>query len=187
MNLKQLFSIPLYTEENFLSIQECDELLSKILKIETKEHDALPEGKSSFYAGNLLDNLQDDLYLKNKILERCIEFSKQIGTQVREILNSWYNIQELNSELLEHTHPLSTLSCALYINVDENNSALKFTNPNPFIGNQANTHPSPYNFHWWGENVAKGKLIIFPSWLKHSAAKNNQETTKRVVISINAV
>lgn len=132
MNFKQLFSIPLYTEENFLSIQECDELLSKIL-------------------------------------------------------NSWYNIQELNSELLDHTHPLSTLSCALYINVDENNSALKFTNPNPFIGNQANTHPSPYNFDWWKENVAKGKLIIFPSWLKHGATKSNQETTKRVVISVNAV
>lgn len=121
-----------------------------------------------------------DLY--NNI-QKCINnFTSSSNLPECVLISSWFNIQQSFSILKRHSHisgeGVSSVSGALYINIDEESSNISFENPNPYgiLYKEAN----------YTINPSIGDLILFPSWLIHSSDKINL-TKNRIVISFNAI
>ena len=170
----------------FISSKECNKIfkLLKTKKVDT--HPAVTKGKSSHHSSintNILSETSLDL---NTPLQ---EYSNQSGIKIaNKITYSWFNIQDKESVLKEHTHPNSILSGGLFINVGKKASKLYFHNPNPFVSYTETKEPlNNYSYDWYSFNPKKGDLIIFPSWLRHGSNGYKNLYSNRTVISFNAV
>ena len=191
MNILSLFSVPVTRHENFLSKEECSEILEYIKDAKTHKHPALIGKSESTYD---LTSSIFDLFpncLKSQIVARLSEnlnlFAGAIGYPNQEIANSWHNIQSENSILKMHTHPTSRISGALYLLVDENSSEITFANPNASLVSYAGfKHETPYSFISYSFKPHIGDLFMFPSWLEHGSNGVANATNKRIVISFNS-
>ena len=104
--------------------------------------------------------------------------------------NSWFNLQSEGSVLRQHNHPFSVISAALFVNAPKNCSKLYFENPNPHIEfnyrlDEKGRDESLYEY--WHFEPESGDLVIFPSWLKHGSMYEKNNSTDRLVISVNSV
>ena len=170
----------------FINSKECNKIfkLLKTKKVDT--HPSVIKGKSSHPLSintNILSETSLDL---NTPLQ---EYSNQSGIKIaNKITNSWFNIQDKESVLKEHTHPNSVLSGALFINVGEKASKLYFHNPNPFVYFINREEPAnDYTYEYYYFPPKKGDLIIFPSWLRHGSNGQKNLYSNRTVISFNVV
>ena len=110
------------------------------------------------------------------------------GYQV--IDNMWANVNGPGSYNLLHLHPSSCFSGVYYIKGNEKSGAIRFRNPNTplefVIGPQHVQEHNGFNSASWKIFPEPGKLVIFPSWLLHDVAPN-QDTADRISISFNSV
>ena len=172
----------------FLTINECDEIVSKIDLSKFESHKALIGSSVSNHhikKTETLDNIEEYLKIKDRLQSEVDTYNNISGMRKAGIFNSWINIQYKGSELLKHTHPQCAVSGAVYLKVDSNSSKLFFYNPNPYIAITEADDYTPYTFEqvWITPNI--GDLVIFPSWLTHgSNGINNSE--ERIVLSFNA-
>ncbi|NBS07432.1 MAG: hypothetical protein EBS69_08620 [Verrucomicrobia bacterium] len=156
----------------------------------------LGEGKSSYDINSqILDKIGMDVKSCNKInvfLQGLLDqYTLDIGINSVQVQNSWFNIQQENSTLLQHYHPMSVISAAIYVKVDEKSSKIYFENPNNLVRhlNSYKGEVNSYNkfnneFFWF--SVKPGDIIIFPSWIKHGGHFETNKTFDRTVISLNA-
>ena len=88
---------------------------------------------------------------------------------------------------MNHDHPNSVLSVALYINVDKCGSDLTFFNPNSLMSFSWNLTPG-INFDHSRYKISpeNGDMYIFPSWLQHGSS-SFVGTKNRIVISANSI
>jgi len=178
---------------SFLTQKQCDDIIKYSRDKEFESHRLLTSGSVSTFLkySKLVDDLDVDvrscLGVKNKLHDAVRSYSDETGINFTEITNSWVNFQTENSQLLKHTHPLSCISGAIYLNVDCNSSRIYFYNPNPFI-----------EFTSWIDNTDKqyshkaiwfkpknGDLLMFPSWLSHGSDSDINMTKDRAVLSFN--
>ena len=189
-----LFPTPITVIEQFLTETQCNDIISYCQTLPMQAHDALTdESTSSFYSepkkliqdiSNGVDSCKDlELDLNNYL----VDYSMISGFQGIAIDNSWINIQKKNSKLKKHSHPLSSISGALYLKVDSNSSKIYFYNPNPFIQFSKTTGSTPYvsESAWFEPKV--GDLILFPSWLMHGSDSDINNTEDRTVLSFNTI
>ena len=80
-------------------------------------HLTILNGISSFMPGENV-NIVNELGLEEKVQERLNNYTQETGLAEQEICQSWFNIQNIGSQVIDHTHSGSNLSGALYINVD---------------------------------------------------------------------
>ena len=152
-------------------------------------HLTILNGISSFMPGENV-NIVNELGLEEKVQERLNNYTQETGLAEQEICQSWFNIQNVGSQLLEHCHSGATLSCALYINVNGVQDSLCFQNPNPFVDTVWNSHarvPTLYNFKYQSVVPKNGDLIIFPSWLTHGSYYQSNKTVDRTLISFDTI
>jgi len=154
------------------------------------------EGKSSYDINSrILENIGKDVSSCNKInvfIQGLLDqYTADINIKNLQIQNSWFNVQQQNSMLLQHYHPMSIVSAALYINVDASSSKIYFENPNNLIRhlNSYKGELNSYNkfnneFFWF--SVKPGDIIFFPSWIKHGGYFESNNTKDRMAISLNA-
>ena len=117
-------------------------------------------------------------------LQYCLdEYALKLGEHALKITNNWFNIQYECSALIEHVHPGSIVSGALYVNVDERSSNLRFKNINPYAHFSDHANETNYNCFYEEFEPQNGTLILFPSWLPHDSLPNKSK--ERVVISFN--
>lgn len=117
-------------------------------------------------------------------------YAKQYGIQPVTLTNSWFNLQSEGSVLRQHNHPFSVISAALFVNAPKNCSKLYFENPNPHIEFNYRLDEKGRNeslYEYWHFEPESGDLVIFPSWLKHGSMYEKNNSTDRLVISVNAV
>jgi uncharacterized protein (TIGR02466 family) len=149
------------------------------------------KGKSTFHTDQKLleslENISSCKDLKSKIGKMINDYALTSGFSFSEIQNSWANVQYPESVLDEHAHPLSSISGALYLNVDELSSSLYFQNPNPYLDYTKITEHTQYSYHWTEIKPQNGLLLLFPSWLKHGSNGQMNQTEKRIVLSFNAI
>jgi len=154
------------------------------------------EGKSSYDINSqILDLIGLEVPSCNKInvfIQGLLEqFASEINVKDIKVQNSWFNIQQPNSTLLQHYHPMSIVSAAIYINVDESSSKIYFENPNNLIRHlnsykgEVNTYNKFNNEFFWF-SVKPGDIIFFPSWIKHGGYSAQNSSIDRMVISLNA-
>ena len=110
----------------------------------------------------------------DKTIENC---SKQIGIPTLKLQNYWCNINTFGDYNTMHNHRGSVLSGVFYVDVpDENMGSINFfrqddiqyflpplENYNNFTGEKATYKPE------------SGRVLIFPSWLKHSVDGSRSE------------
>ena len=178
-----LFPIPVLRVKNFITEDERFDLLKRIDCIKHEEHPTLIGDTVSSH--NIKNNLLENS-LVDKLQDPLDYYCKVNGLAKVKITNSWSNIQNKNSRLLDHRHPESKISGALYINVSMNSSNLYFLNPNPFNEFVDYIEETEYNFSYVRIEPENCQLILFPSWLKHGSHEETNNMDNRIVVSFNA-
>jgi uncharacterized protein (TIGR02466 family) len=179
---------------NFLTQEQCDDIITYAKDKEFKPHLSLTNGSVSTHSEHtqfldvLCAEVQSCLDVKDKLYDVVKMYSTETGIDFKEISNSWMNFQTKNSRLLKHTHPLSCISGAIYLNVDDDSSKIYFYNPNPFI-EFTSWIKGTYNeyshaFFWF--KPENGDLLMFPSWLSHGSDFEVNMTEDRAVLSFNS-
>lgn len=140
---------------------------------------------TSYPMGSFFDKLPDEIQvpLLQKIQYCLLDYATKLGESNFRVTNSWFNIQYECSALHEHVHPGSIVSGALYVNVDEGSSSLRFKNINPYAHFSEHVTLTDYNCDYEEFEPKNGTLVLFPSWLPHYSLPNTSK--ERVVISFN--
>tara|TARA_B110000858_G_scaffold57058_1_gene66490 strand:+ start:7134 stop:7862 length:729 start_codon:yes stop_codon:yes gene_type:complete len=131
--------------------------------------------------------------VKKALTDSVNEYFKKVinnGIDTKlHISNSWLTASQNGESHHVHTHPNSIISCVLYLNVDEEEDSILFSNPNS--GNMfGNMRFSPYGSKWmqraWKVQPNNNTLIMFPSTLEHEVP-TRAETCKgeRMSMSFN--
>ena len=158
-----------------------------ILKIKEEE----PEGvKKTNYGGWQSKNYKEFpkvfKLIADKIDSTIKSCAKQIGVPELSLKSFWCNVNTYGDYNTLHNHRGSILSGVFYVDVpDENMGNINFqrsddieyylpplNNYNNFTGEKASYKPE------------SGKVLIFPSWLKHSVDGSRSEQ-QRISISFN--
>ena len=181
MNITPLFPTPLGIVSNFISSKERIQLLKNIQSLSHSPHGTIMGNGASTHGYNMNFVNRD---IKNRIQTAVNEYVGAYGCYAAPLRNIWSNIQNAGSGLKEHTHPQSTVSGALYINVDET-CMLYFHNPNPYVIFSEYEERNPYNSEWFGVRVENRQLVLFPSWLKHGKNDEINQMDDRIVVSFN--
>jgi uncharacterized protein (TIGR02466 family) len=138
---------------------------------------------------NLLDikkNVKNCKDIEDNLFIFINEYLNKVALTPVKLTNSWINFQKKGSTLLPHTHPGSSISGVMYLNVDENSSHISFHNPNPFSNFMSKNNNSFFNCDFQDIKPKTGCLIIFPSWLQHSSGLSINQSEERVALSFNA-
>ena len=193
-----LFPTAILNERGFLNPDQCRDIhdFLKLKEGDLKPHSNIinDEESKSTYSENedILNDIRRNVKgCGNVILDvndHAKDYGKLSGFKMKgEMMNSWFNVQNVNSVLTEHTHPLSVLSGALFINVNEDSSPLCFQNPNPHVSFTPREKDTTYNGAWVEFKPEMGELFLFPSWLKHGSNGVKNNFSERTVISFNMI
>tara|TARA_R100001463_G_scaffold130663_1_gene190195 strand:+ start:144 stop:707 length:564 start_codon:yes stop_codon:yes gene_type:complete len=185
MNFRPLFPTPISSVPNFITSEERLQLIKSINNISHYPHDDISGDGFSSHSDKPKSSSFLDRGIKKRIQTALDEYNIECGYKLSKLGNIWSNIQNSGSRLLEHSHPQSLVSGALYINVGEE-SRLYFHNPNPYVyftGRRENT-PFTYEYSWIP--VYNCELILFPSWLRHGKHDYINEMDERIVVSFNS-
>jgi|DEB19_MinimDraft_3_1074340.scaffolds.fasta_scaffold21065_2 uncharacterized protein (TIGR02466 family) len=193
-----LFPVYVAHYSNFLKEEQLNNIYNFCLNEKTSEHPAITGNATSNHAGgsdifNLIETKLHNCKGLNTTLYSIInDYASSLGLLGKiAISNSWFNIQNTGSILIDHIHPGSLFSGALYVNVDDDSSKLYFKNPNNFLIHlhEQDSHIDPNSRNYLQPNCwikpKIGDLIIFPSWLYHGSSYKENNTVNRVVLSFN--
>ena len=100
------------------------------------------------------------------------------------ITQSWLNYTKLGQYHHIHHHPNSFLSGILYINADKNFDRIYFHKDNYEQLKITTKNFNIYNSESWWLSIETGKILIFPSWVRHSVAPKKEDDT-RISLSFN--
>jgi len=195
----QIFPTLITKYEGILLPNEIELLHKFCLNFDSSFHGSITkESKSSHNLENKVYDIFDVIEktipnffgIKSRITTILNDYANEFRINSVKIENSWFNVQSKGSILKQHCHPFSTISAALYLNVDANSSKIFFENPNQHIHycyDEKETSKSKYLFGHYYVTPSPGDLIVFPSWLKHGSMYEENQTENRTVISMNAL
>ena len=150
-------------------------------------HGVLDKGMSSYLGG--YDCALTRLAMKdlqNAIKECLDDYCQEAGLEENIIVNSWCNVLKEGGSVKRHRHEKSVLSGAYYPASDPDDCPLLIENPTQvFKMSETKTFDTEYNVSAIGVPTAKGKLVIWPSYLYHETQRNSSE--ERYTISFNTL
>ncbi len=181
------FAIPIgiFDMSNLPDLEIANDLIKEY---KTVEHALVPGGKSSWGVdwGSILHNpkLKN---LKEHVDEAVADYADYLGLAEVILSNSWFNVMPKGSEVVPHRHERATISGALYINCGDGASNLYFANPTLIyrMAEETKNHDTVYTSPAAAVQPARGRCVLFPSWLEHGAETNDYEG--RTVISFNYI
>ena len=189
MSVKQAFTVPIYeyifSSTSFELIQQ--EIMLSIKSCKQDLSNPWPELVSStfnFAGNNDFINQYNLNYFKEQVLTHCNEYLKQISAKPNKFVfgASWLNVLPPNGFQYAHHHPDSVISGVYYYQSIVNDSNIVFENPNPvvdFIDPTEQIWPNQFS-----AEAITGKLLLFPSWLKHRVTMN-QTQFDRIAVAFN--
>ena len=163
------------------------EMKDYILNIKNEEPDGVKKTNYGGWQSKTYSEFPETFNLFTDKLNATIKnCAKQIGVPELSLKNYWSNINTFGDYNTLHNHRGSILSGVFYVDVpDENMGSINFfrqddiqyflpplENYNNFTGEKATYKPE------------SGKVLIFPSWLKHSVDGSRSEQ-QRISISFN--
>ena len=180
LDIKELFPIPVCIVENE-NIDPVEH--NTLLDIEYKlEHPSQSSGHQilSSTSKYVLDD--NDVPNTRKFIEDTLkEYAiRTLNTEEPlKILNSWCfkQQQHMPQGLIEHRHPNSIISFAYYIQASNNSAGLTLYKERGFGTSYVMwdndpdlMHKNNDNWSWEWQTIAAatGRLILFPSWMRHS-------------------
>jgi uncharacterized protein (TIGR02466 family) len=178
--------------KNFITNQQKNDIKEFLKNVNFTFHSSLSGNATSTFStnNNVLSDIEENIVsckeIKSKLNKVITDYASELGFNYNSVTNSWVNIQYSGSNLIEHTHPLSSISGALYFEIDSLSSALCFHNPNHFLEYSNIKQHTHYSYHWIKFKPEIGELFLFPSWLKHGSNEEINNTERRMVLSFNA-
>jgi len=147
-------------------------------------------GEKNGYYSNNSNILNEYIFsnLKQTILKNVLLYLKEVGHEVEDIQisNSWANVLNKNQEIHNHIHANSYISGVFYLT---ESSSIKFNNPllreENFCATKIFNENNYRTYTEYYINPTPGLLLIFPSWLDHSAVSS--ETDNRISIAFNII
>ncbi len=109
-----------------------------------------------------------------------------LKTPRASITGMWANINPRGGQSSAHTHPNNFLSAVYYVQVPKGEGEIHFVDPRP----QAEVMLPPtaeanrFNGNRRVFDVAPGRLVMFPAWLRHSVPPN-RSSEERISIAAN--
>lgn len=193
MNVDNLNFFPILVTKvsEFLTKDECELILQNTDRSLFSNHDALVGDAYSTYltcienncnAINDIEKFLPNLY--DRLITVINQYTTKLGVEPVKLDNAWMNIQSIGSTLVKHIHPMSVISGALYLKVDENSSGILFENPNPYKNFLQVKAWNYYNYKTVWIQPKIGDLVLFPSWLEHGSYGTNN-SQERIVLSFN--
>lgn len=183
MQLLRTFSTPIWIDDLDLDLEN---IISTIKDIQSKSSGKVISNVGGWQSEDLhFDDIKNKhLQDLTKIIQNSIDdISRGIDSSMcLEIDNLWMNVNKCGDYNAPHYHTLSALSGVLYIQSDDASNI-------QFIQDTLRHH---YPFWTNSELFADkfelfpkdGRLIIFPSWIKHSVLPN-ESNKERISISFN--
>jgi uncharacterized protein (TIGR02466 family) len=110
-----------------------------------------------------------------------------------KITQSWcLRHQDSVQNVYTHSHPNSIISGAYYLDAPEGTANIRFSKEealySPFIrweNDDELLNQQPWNWSWHEIPVQTGRLVLFPSYLKHGVTGNGINKNTRCVLSFN--
>lgn len=141
----------------------------------------------------IIQNLEFDKFF-NKINVAVNNVSQEMGIIPKlNINNLWININQYGNYNIPHLHSGSILSGVFYVKAPKNCGEIIFENPvgalmESYLHYSHLLDEIDYN-HWTAQTCRvpceENRLILFPSWIKHSVDQNLNETEDRISIAFN--
>lgn len=99
---------------------------------------------------------------------------------------AWANFGPPDTSHHEHVHPNNFLSCVYYVLAPKGANTINFIDPRPQAHVMAPkvVKPSHNNAALVTVDVAPGRLVLFPAWLRHSV-DTNRSSEERLSIAMN--
>ena len=82
----------------------------------------------------------------------------------------------------EHDHGIGRISGIYWVRANENAGGLQFRNPNPFVQYQSRPDKNAeYSLQECVYKPVKGRMLIYPSYLKHEVLKSGKDTIRTTI------
>ena len=184
MHLLQTFSTPIWIEDLELDLPN---IINTIKTIQLNDHGRTISNMGGWQSNDLdLKMFNEHKHLvdmSNKINKAVMDICTQVDTSLQLFIsNIWFNINKPHDYNIAHYHPNSAFSGIVYIQC-EPNSSIYFEHDT-----LKNHYPFKTNSDLFADKLqiypSNGRLIVFPSWIKHSVP-SNQSDSERISIAFN--
>jgi uncharacterized protein (TIGR02466 family) len=189
MPVKEYFPTQIYEHdfvgETFKKIQ--DQITAAIPKIKSKPlSNPWSDTVKTTFAYSSKNNLLLE-YGMGALMEGVVKHLNVYTTAVNYIQpvkfkNSWMNFYNNGDFQYPHHHAGSVISGIYYYQTNGRDGRVIFENPNPYL--DLHLFPGSHGFTKLGIDPKPGRLVLFPSWLRHGVEINNTDH-ERISISFN--
>lgn len=105
------------------------------------------------------------------------------------LTNGWFNINGYKDYNITHDHPGCVISGVYYLQSNKDSGGITFYNPSNIMDWSWPDHIkekySTINSNTYNHPSIINRLILFPSWLKHSVQPNMDKKMERISFSFN--
>ncbi|WP_422000079.1 TIGR02466 family protein [Reyranella sp.] len=184
-SIEELFPTPLW----ILDVQPSDAAaFNARLKVEIEKIMARPKvpSGSNWQTPQDLHSRPEFAELAQLIEIAARSVSQFLGIEQHPMMitGCWANINPPGSYHPTHNHPNNYLSGVYYVAVPDAGSHLVFQDPRPLAMTPATTKPTRFTSNASLALPQPGRMVIFPSWLRHHVP-SNEGTTERISIAFN--
>lgn len=185
-----IFPVPIHKFDvnRFSEIQ--DELIDYIYRMRDED----PVGNKKSNSGGGWQSSCFSIHNKDDILKKflinCLSEFPHIKKSVKLIVSAWININPPDAFNLKHDHPTSDLSGVLWIKSQKDCGNIVFESPcsfatykevDSYIDDFKDSNRYTHNYHF---NPIEGRILVFPSHLKHKVNPNKSQED-RISVSFN--
>ena len=192
IDLEYLFSTPIWCTNLDLNNKKIEKSCKQIKK---QNKGRILSNRGGWQSNDLyLTNCEEENFkeLFNQIFAIVNAISEKFGIHDDLELNKnsmqfWININKKDDYNIQHNHPRCFLSGVYYVKTPKNCGIIEFHHSNPIqkFWNQLYTKSdNPATFSTITFQPEEGKLIVFPPWLEHTVAPN-QNDSDRISIAFN--
>ena len=115
-------------------------------------------------------------------IESIKSYSEKTSIQVGEYLHYWTQDYHENETHDIHGHGIGGISGIYWLRANELAGSVKFYNPNPIAEHVYNNDANnPYVNSSLNIKCKKGKLIVFPSYLKHKVVTKGPKAVRTAI------
>lgn len=188
-DFKELFSIPIL--EHNVSDRIADDVEQFVvprLKLIPRPDNNAPHGTDYFEPNKVVHLMNDVPELFSEIQDCVNKFQEACHIKQLKEANqyNWWTQDYHEGDIHnEHEHGMNQISGVYWVRANENAGGLCFRNPNPFV-EYAQWMDAKYGCQKYEFRPIKGKLLLFPSYLKHAVMPSSSNVV-RTTIAFNVV
>ena len=197
MPVESWFPVPIYVAD----IDGADELNAAMLPIlrahsrDRTTHQPLVNG-AAYSGSNAADSAQ---YLQRisalaplyrAIHAHASRFARDLELDLKNehlyLGRSWVNILGKGGHIDRHNHMAALFSGAYYLQVPDEDTVLRFTDPKELIRRDPlySTRRTPFNTSYVDFPVKAGRIVLFPGWLSHGMPRPHSSKQERVSVAM---